>query len=98
MCSAGRLRGGPIVDGGQDLELLVRLYAVPARDGAKPLVDTLPQLSGAVPGLAQVDAVAGVLKSGLEGLLGIQDTDSGSSEVRGAIVGIGMSAIGHSVV
>jgi hypothetical protein len=65
---------GPIVYDGQDIELLAGLYAVPAHDAAKPLVDTLSQLSGVVPSLAHVGAVAGALKTGIEGLLGLEDT------------------------
>lgn len=66
---------GPIVYDGHDIDLLAGLYAVPARDGAKPLLDTLSQLAGVVPGLAQADAIAGVIKTGMEGLLGIADTE-----------------------
>lgn len=66
---------GPIVYDGQDLDLLAGLYAVSAKDGAKPLIDTLSQLSGIVPGLAQANTVAGILKSGVEGLLGLGDTE-----------------------
>jgi hypothetical protein len=66
---------GPLVYDGHDLDLLAGLYAVPARDGAKPLLDTLSQLAGVMPGFAQVDAIAGVLKTGMEGLLGIADTE-----------------------
>lgn len=66
---------GPIVYDGQDLELLAGLYAVPARDAAKPLIDILSQLGGLVPGLAQAESLAGLLKTGVEGLLGLKDTE-----------------------
>jgi hypothetical protein len=65
---------GPIVYDGQDLELLAGLYAVPARDAAKPLIDILAQLGGLVPGLAQAESLAGLLRTGVEGLLGLEDT------------------------
>jgi hypothetical protein len=65
---------GPVVYDGQDIELLAGLYAVPAKDGAKLLIDTLSQLSGLVPALKQVTEVAGIVKGGMEGLLGLSGT------------------------
>jgi hypothetical protein len=65
---------GPWVYDGQDIELLAGLYAVPARDGAKVLIDTLAQLSGLIPALKQATDVAGIVKGGVEGLLGISGT------------------------
>lgn len=65
---------GPVVYDGQDIELLAGLYAVPAADGAKVLIDTLAQLSGLVPALKQVTDVANIVKGGVEGLLGISGT------------------------
>ncbi|NEH49580.1 hypothetical protein GR210_12385 [Rhizobium leguminosarum] len=65
---------GPFVYDGQDIELLAGLYAVPAKDGAKVLIDTLAQLSGLVPALKQATDVAGIVKGGMEGLLGIAGT------------------------
>ena len=65
---------GPFVYDGRDLELLAGLYAVPARDAARPLIDILSQLGGLVPGLAQAESLAGLLKTGVEGLLGLEDT------------------------
>jgi hypothetical protein len=65
---------GPLVYDGQDIELLVGLYAVPAEDGAKVLIDTLTQLSGLVPALKQATDVASIVKGGVEGLLGISGT------------------------
>jgi hypothetical protein len=65
---------GPIVYDGQDIELLAGLYGVPARDYAKLLIDTLGQLSGLVPALKQATDVAGIVKGGIEGLLGVGGT------------------------
>jgi hypothetical protein len=65
---------GPLVYDGQDIELLAGLYAVPAKDGAKVLIDTLAQLSGLVPALKQATDVANIVKGGVEGLLGIGGT------------------------
>lgn len=65
---------GPIVYDGQDIELLAGLYAVPAADGAKVLIDTLSQLTGLVPALKQATELAGIVKAGTEGLLGLADT------------------------
>lgn len=65
---------GPLVYDGQDIELLAGLYAVPAKDGAKMLIDTLGQLSGLVPALKQATDIANIVKGGLEGLLGISGT------------------------
>jgi hypothetical protein len=65
---------GPMVYDGQDIELLAGLYAVPAKDGAKLLIDTLAQLSGLVPALKQLTEVAGIVKGGMEGLLGLSGT------------------------
>jgi hypothetical protein len=65
---------GPIVYDGQDVELLAGLYAVPAQDGAKLLLDTLAQLAGLVPSLKQATELAGVIKGGVEGLLGLSGT------------------------
>jgi hypothetical protein len=65
---------GPMVYDGQDIELLAGLYAVPAKDGAKLLIDTLSQLSGMAPALKQLTEVAGIVKGGMEGLLGLSGT------------------------
>lgn len=65
---------GPIVYDGQEIELLAGLYAVPAKDGAKLLIDTLAQLSGLVPALKQATDIANIVKGGVEGLLGIGGT------------------------
>jgi hypothetical protein len=70
---------GPLVYDGQDIELQAGLYAVPAKDGAKLLIDTLGQLSGLVSGLVptlkQATEVAGIMKGGVEGLLGMSGTE-----------------------
>ena len=65
---------GPLVYDGQDIELLAGLYAVPAKDGAKVLIDTLGQLSGLVPALKEATDIANIVKGGVEGLLGISGT------------------------
>ena len=65
---------GPLVYDGQDIELLAGLYAVPSRDGAKVLIDTLSQLSGLVPTVKQANDIATIVKGGVEGLLGIEGT------------------------
>ena len=66
--------GGPLVYDGQDIEMLAGLYAVPAKDGAKLLLDTLGQLSGLVPSLKQAVDLASIFKGGVEGLLGLEGT------------------------
>jgi hypothetical protein len=66
---------GPLVYDGQDIEILAGLYAVPAKDGAALLIDTLSQISGLVPALAEATKVAGVLKNGVDGLLGLSGTE-----------------------
>jgi hypothetical protein len=65
---------GPIVYDGQPIELLSGLYAVPAKDGAAILIQTLSQLSGLVPQLGQAVQLAGILKGGAEQLLGLDGT------------------------
>ena len=65
---------GPLVYDGQDIELLAGLYAVPSRDGAKVLIDTLSQLSGLVTTFKQANDIATVVKGGVEGLLGLEGT------------------------
>lgn len=65
---------GPIVYDGQNIEALLGLYAVPAKDGAAILINTLSQLSSIVPQLAAATQVAGVLKTGTEQMLGIDGT------------------------
>jgi hypothetical protein len=86
---------GPIVYDGQDIELLAGLYAVPAKDGAKVLIDTLSQLSGLVPTLKQAADVANIVKGGVEGLLGISGTQlmlGIHDALRAAGAGIGREA------
>lgn len=65
---------GPIVYDGQNIEALLGLYAVPAKDGAAILINTLSQLSSIVPQLAAATQVAGVLKTGTKQMLGIDGT------------------------
>jgi hypothetical protein len=65
---------GPTVYDGQDIELLAGLYAVPARDAARLLIDTLSQLTGLVPALKQATDLTAIIKDGVEGLLGISGT------------------------
>jgi hypothetical protein len=66
---------GPVVYDGQDVELLAGLYGVPAKDGAKLLIDTLSQLAGLVPALKQATDIAGIVKAGIEGLIGMSGTN-----------------------
>lgn len=66
---------GPVVYDGQDIELLAGLYAVPAADGARVLIDTLSQLAGLIPALKQATDIANIVKGGTEGLLGLANTE-----------------------
>jgi hypothetical protein len=86
---------GPLVYDGQDIELLAGLYAVPAKDGAKLLIDTLAQLSGLVPALKEATQVAGIVKGGVEGLLGLSGTELAlgvHDTLRAPGAGVGRSA------
>jgi hypothetical protein len=65
---------GPIVYDGQDIEMLAGLYAVPAKDGAKVILDTLGQLSSLTPTIKQAVELANIFKGGIEGLLGLSGT------------------------
>jgi hypothetical protein len=65
---------GPVVYDGQDIEFLAGLYAVPAKDGAKLLLDTLGQLSSLAPAMKQAIDLANIFKGGIEGLLGLGGT------------------------
>lgn len=66
---------GPTPFLGEDVDVLVGLYSVPGGDAAKALVDTLSTLS-AIPGLGLggVDEIAGAVKTGVERVLGLNET------------------------
>jgi hypothetical protein len=62
----------PVVYNGNDLEILVGLYSVPAQDAAKVLLTSLGELSKLTGVAAEVALqIAGVVKTGIEGLLQI---------------------------
>jgi hypothetical protein len=62
----------PVVYNGNDLEILVGLYSVPAQDAAKVLLTSLGELSKLTGVAAEVALqIAGVVKTGVEGLLQI---------------------------
>ena len=66
---------GPAVWRGGDLSIAVGLFAVPKDHAAVALLDTLGKLSAlAIPGLAPGLEIAGIVKSGVEGLIGLQGT------------------------
>jgi hypothetical protein len=66
---------GPAVWRGGDLAVAAGLFAVPKDESAAALLDTLGQLAAlAIPGLNPGLALAGVVKSGVEGLIGLKGT------------------------
>ncbi len=66
---------GPIPYKGDDVTVVAGLYAVPGQDATKALVDTVGQLAalGGV-ALGQTLAVAGIVKSAVEGIVGMGET------------------------
>lgn len=66
---------GPAVWRGGDLSIAVGLFAVPKDQAVGALLDTLGKLSALpIPGLASGLEIAGIVKSGVEGLIGLQGT------------------------
>lgn len=66
---------GPIPYRGEDLSLLASVYAVPREDGAAALVGTIGALAGFVgAGAAPGIEIANVVKSGVDSILGLGDT------------------------
>jgi hypothetical protein len=77
---------GPSVWRGGDLVVAAGLFAVPKEEAAVQLLDTLGQLSAlGVPGLAQGLQIAGIVKTGVEGLIGLK----GTKPILGAKVALG---------
>jgi hypothetical protein len=66
---------GPIPYRGDDVTVVVGLYAVPGQDATKALIDTVGKLAalGGV-ALGQALEVTNVIKSGVEGILGMAQT------------------------
>lgn len=66
---------GPTPYMGDDVTVLVGLYAVPGQDATKALIDTVGQLA-ALGGVAldQALAVTGIVKSGVEAIVGMNET------------------------
>jgi hypothetical protein len=66
---------GPIPYKGDDVTVVVGLYAVPGQDATKALIDTVGKLAalGGV-ALGQALEVTNVVKSGVEGILGMDQT------------------------
>jgi hypothetical protein len=66
---------GPAVWRGGDIVVASGLFAVPKDEAASALLDTLGQLAGlGIPGLKQGADIAGIVKSGVEGLIGLKGT------------------------
>lgn len=66
---------GPAVWRGGDLSVAAGLFAVPKDQAVSALLDTIGQLSElALPGVKQGLEIAGVVKKGVEGLIGLNDT------------------------
>jgi hypothetical protein len=66
---------GPAVWRGGDLQVAAGLFAVPKDQAASALLDTVGQLAAlALPGLKAGVEIAGVVKAGVEGLIGLDGT------------------------
>lgn len=67
---------GPAVWRGGDLNIAAGLFAVPKDQAAAALLSTLSQLSGlgGIPGLKEALQIANIVKSGVEGLIGLAGT------------------------
>ena len=66
---------GPAVWRGGDIEVAAGLFAVPKDKAAAALRDTLGQLAGlGIPGLKEAGRIAGIVKGGVEGLIGLDGT------------------------
>ena len=66
---------GPAVWRGGDLKVAAGLFAVPKDQAASALLATLSQLSGlGIPGLKESLEIANIVKSGIEGLIGLNGT------------------------
>lgn len=67
-----RILAGPIPYDGEDVSLIAGLYSVPGHDSAKALIDTLGTLSAlAGPTYAKLIPIAGIVKTGIDGVLGL---------------------------
>lgn len=66
---------GPLPYRGQDITVLVGLYAVPGQDAARALISNVGALAalGGLP-LAGAQQIAEVVKQGVEGVLGLDET------------------------
>jgi hypothetical protein len=70
-----KLAGPTVWRRGGDLALAAGLFAVPKDQAAAALLDTLGQLAGlGIPGLTQGAEIAHIVKSGVEGLIGLNGT------------------------
>lgn len=66
---------GPVVHDGQDIELLVGLYAVPGQNHAKVVIEMLGAVAAlAAPAASEALALAEAVRNGLEGVLGLKGT------------------------
>jgi hypothetical protein len=66
---------GPAVWRGGDLVIAAGLFAVPKDQAASTLLETVGQLSAlGIPGLKQGIEIAGIVKAGVEGLIGLKGT------------------------
>jgi len=77
---------GPAVWRGGDLQVAAGLFAVPRDQAASALLDTVTQLTAlALPGMSQGLEIAKLVKSGVEGLIGL----NGTKPVLGVKVALG---------
>jgi hypothetical protein len=66
---------GPLPYRGQDITVLVGLYAVPGQDAAKALITTVGALASlGGPALGSAQQIAGTVKQGVESILGLEET------------------------
>lgn len=66
---------GPLPYDGEDVSLIAGLYSVPGHDFAKSLIDTLSTLSTfAGPTYAEVAPLAGIVKTGIDSVLGLDES------------------------
>lgn len=66
---------GPAVWRGGDLQVAAGLFAVPKDQAAAALLDTVAQLAAlGIPGVSQAVEIARVVKTGVEGLIGLNGT------------------------
>jgi hypothetical protein len=63
--------GGPFPYNGEEIALLIGLYAVPGNDATKSLIDVVSGFASFDPLVAQATALANLVKTGVESVLGL---------------------------